>query len=325
MRIPYYSHQTIEQDDIDAVVAALRSEYLTQGPRVRDFEERLADYVGAKYAVAMCNGTAALHSACLVLGKERMTTTTLSFVATANAIVMAGGKPLLQDIGLSWNAFDSDLSVDFAGKPANRARLIEDACHALGAEIDGQKIGHRALMTCFSFHPVKVLTTEEGGAVTTDSEEYATKLRQIRDHGRINGECHFVGYNYRMGEMRAALGLSQLRQLPSFLDRRREIALRYCEAFGVPFVQGHAYHLFVILVDNRDEVKARLFEKGIQCQIHYKPIHLQPFYQQWYRMGDFPNAESYYERCLSLPIYPLLTDEQVRYVIESVQEVTDGH
>lgn len=329
MRIPYYSHQTIERDDAEAVLAALQSDYLTQGPRVREFEQMVAEYVGQKYAVAVNNGTSALLAACRAAGMlgRPVATTPLTFAATSNAIMLAGGRAVFQDIDETWNmtlplGAQRILPVDFAGRPCDmdgfrdanpEAVIIEDACHALGAIYKGRHVG--ADMTCYSFHPVKAITTGEGGMVTTDSEEYAQRLRQFRDHGRVNGWVEEPGLNLRMDELSAALGISQLRKLPRFLDRRREIALRYCEAFNVPFVEGHAYHLFVMLFPDRDKVRQRLQEKGITTQVHYTSLTRHPYYKG----QSCPKAEYFGDHCLSLPIYPTLTDAEVRYVIEAVK------
>lgn len=326
-----YGKQTIEVDDIQAVCDVLKSDYLTQGLRVREFEERFADYVDAKYAVAVCNGTAALHLAALVTPKRRIASMpTLTFVATANALKMAGIEPVFRDIGDDFNSEFVDVSVDFAGLPTWSNGVIEDACHALGAKhpiitdfesgkIEYELVGHRALLTCFSFHPVKAITTGEGGMVTTNNPDYYEHLKVLRDHGRVNGECQELGYNYRMDEMSAALGLSQLRKIDRFLERRKEIAYKYCRAFDMVFNENHAYHLFVILVDNRDQVKARLLDMGISTQVHYKPIHLLPAYNTGLSL---PKSEAYYKRCLSLPIYPTLKDSEVDHVINSVRQAT---
>jgi perosamine synthetase len=192
--------------------------------------------------------------------------------------------------------------------------IIEDACHALGATYKGRHVGASADMCCYSFHPVKAICTGEGGMVTTNDETYYERLKQFRDHGRVNGWVEEPGLNLRMDEMSAALGISQLRKLPRFLDRRREIALRYCEAFNVPFVEGHAYHLFVMLFEDRDAVKVRLLEKGVATQIHYPALTRHPYYKG----QSCPKAEHFGDHCLSLPIYPLLTDAEVKYVIAEV-------
>src|SRR5574343_226726 len=328
-----YGRQTIEADDIQAVSEVLTSDWLTQGPKVREFETQFSEYVGSRYSLAVNNGTSALLAACHAAGicyGEDVITTPLTFAATANAIDIQGGWPVFRDIDDTWNIgnFEAEVTVpvDFAGRPADmdtiKAKvIIEDACHALGAIYKGRHVGATADMTCYSFHPVKAITTGEGGMVTTNNETYYERLKQFRDHGRVNGLVEEPGLNLRMSDIQAALGVSQLKKLPRFLDRRREIALRYCEAFNVPFVEGHAYHLFVMLFEDRDAVKVRLLEKGINTQVHYPALTRHPYYKG----QSCPKAEYFGDHCLSLPIYPLLTDEQVRYVIQSVQEVTNGH
>jgi dTDP-4-amino-4,6-dideoxygalactose transaminase len=325
-----YGHQTIEQDDLDAVSEVLRSDYLTQGPKVREFEDRLAEYVGARFAVAVNNGTSALLAACNAAGisyGEDVVTTPMTFAATANAIEIQGGWVEFHDIDDTWNISNYQaevtIPVDFAGRPVdmdtiNAPVIIEDACHALGAVYKGRHVGATADMCCYSFHPVKAITTGEGGMVTTNNEVYYERLKTFRDHGRVNGMVEEPGLNLRMSDIQAALGISQLRKLPRFLDRRREIALRYCEAFNVPFVEGHAYHLFVMLFEDRDAERARLLEKGIQTQVHYQSLTRHPYYKG----QSCPKAEAFSDHCLSLPIYPLLTDAEVRYVIQCVQEVS---
>lgn len=326
MRIPYYSHQTIEEDDIEAVANAMRSTHLTQGPLVQEFERQFSACVGSRYSLAMNNGTSALLAACHAAGicyGEDVITTPLTFAATANAIDIQGGWPVFRDIDDTWNIgnFEAEVTVpvDFAGRPADmdtiKAKvIIEDACHALGAIYKGRHVGATADMTCYSFHPVKAITTGEGGMVTTNNETYYERLKQFRDHGRVNGLVEEPGLNLRMSDIQAALGVSQLKKLPRFLDRRREIALRYCEAFNVPFVEGHAYHLFVMLFEDRDAVKHRLLEKGVQTQVHYQSLTRHPYYKG----QSCPKAEYFGDHCLSLPIYPLLTDQEVKYVIAEV-------
>lgn len=330
-----YGRQTIEADDIQAVSEVLTSDWLTQGPKVREFESQFSEYVGSRYSLAVNNGTSALLAACKVAGVNRrtwckpwtwfprVTTTALTFAATSNAPAFIGARPKFKDIDGTWNIgnFEADIAVpvDFAGRPVDmdsiKARvIIEDACHALGAIYKGRHVGATADMTCYSFHPVKAITTCEGGMVTTNNETYYERLKQFRDHGRVNGLVVEPGLNLRMSDVDAALGISQLRKLSRFLDRRREIALRYCEAFNVPFVEGHAYHLFILLFEDRDQVKARLLEKGINTQVHYPALTRHPYYKG----QSCPKAEYFGDHCLSLPIYPLLTDEQVKYVIAEV-------
>ena len=370
-----YGHQWIDEADIAAVVEVLRSDWITQGPKVDEFEKKVAEYCGAKYAVAVSSGTAALHAACAVAGisnGDEAITTPITFVATANAVVYCGGKPVFADIredtlnidpaeirkNLSSNT-KAILPVDFAGHPADldeiraiaeekRLIVIEDACHALGAEYKGHKIGSLADMTIFSFHPVKHITTGEGGMILTNSEDFYEKLKIFRYHGIIRDnlgegswyyEINSPGHNFRITDFQCALGISQLKKLERFIERRREIAAKYNEAFAglkeiiIPTEEEDVravYHIYVIqlrletLKVGRREVFEALRAENIGVNVHYMPLHLHPFYQNafGYRKGDYPKAERYYERVITLPIFPKMSNEDVEDVIEAVRKVT---
>lgn len=373
-----YGRQWINEDDIEAVVATLKGDWLTQGPAVQRFEEALAEVCGAKHAVAVGTGTAALHLACLAgsigSGHEGITTP-ITFLASASCLTYVGAIPRFADIQPhTWNIDPADVArrvnertralipVHFAGLPcdlhalrelanAHELVLIEDACHALGATYGGRPIGGTGLadMTCLSFHPVKHVTSGEGGAILTDDSVLAQRLRRFRHHGivkepheleRNDGPWYYElfqpGVNGRLSDIHAALGASQLRRLSSFLQRRREIAAQYRQAFAkVPGVRlqadsaegGHAYHLFVIHLDparyNRRLVFERLRQRGILCQVHYVPVHRQPYFRELPGADpeSAPQADAYYAGALSLPMFPALTDEEVRRVIHTCADV----
>ena len=375
-----YGKQWIEQDDIDAVVEVLKSDFLTQGPSVSKFEEAICELTGAAYAVAVANGTAALHIAVRALEVEEEAegiTSPNTFVASANAMVYSGLKPAFADIDpetylvnpaeIEKNITDRTqllIPVHFAGRPCNMERIheiaqnnelyvIEDAAHAIGSEYgSGERVGSCAYsdMTVFSFHPVKTVTTGEGGVITTNDKKLYERLTLLRSHGitknadRLNRnpgpwyyEMQELGFNYRMTDMQAALGISQLKKLERFARRRREIVERYNDAFSeVEWItapaadEGRAcFHLYVVLIDfekigrSKKEVIESLREKGIGPQVHYIPVHSQPFYREHYgyKWGDYPHAEAYYEKALSLPLYPKMDDEDVEYVIGMVKRL----
>lgn len=368
-----YAKQWIDQADIDAVNRVLTSSRITQGPVIDQFEEAIAQYTGTHYAIAFCNGTAALHGAMHAAGlnsQDQFITSTLSFVASANCGLYKGAEPILRDIASETYCMNTEnlpaeakviIPIDFGGFPCpledllndrnkKKTVIIEDAAHALGAVRNHQIVGKQADMTMFSFHPVKHITTAEGGIIVTDSAEYAESLREFRSHGitrdrqkcqKYDGpwyyEMHDLGYNYRITDIQCALGLSQLKKLPGFLQRRRDIAARYDESFRdhplltippVPANGEHAYHLYPLLLDhrcNRREIFEELKKKGILCQIHYIPIHLQPYYQEnfHYQSGDFPSAEDYYKREISIPMYAGLSNDEIHYVIDSILTVLE--
>ena len=360
-----YGRQWINEDDIAEVVKVLRGDWLTMGPTVDAFEESLAEYAGVKHAVTFSSGTAALHGAMYAAGLgsgDFAATTALTFVATSNSVIYTGATPIFADIDDTFcmNPAEAELTIEshgghvkaiipvsFAGYPFEiepfrkladkySAVLIEDASHAFGGDRGNHKIGFDADMTTLSFHPVKHITTAEGGAVLTNNDEYARRLRMFRNHGTTRNASEFVdeapgpwhsemqelGYNYRLSEVHCALGLSQMKRLDEFVARRREIAEMYfSQLSGVegltlpPEKSGHAWHLFIARV--KDELHGEFFaylrDNDIRLQVHYRPVPLQPYYRKnyGYKAGDFPQAEKYYRQAVSLPIYPLMTDDDV--------------
>jgi perosamine synthetase len=351
-----YGHQLIDDDDIAAVVEALKSEWLTQGPRVAEFETHFADAVGASYAVAYSSGTAALHGACAASGLgdgDRVVTSPLSFAASANCARYVGADVDFVDIDPATLNLDLSLvpdcdalvAVHYAGLPLDLSGLksrprvvIEDAAHALGAMTPDGPVGNNAHsdLCCFSFHPVKSITTGEGGAVTTNDEALAERLRVFRHHGirpapERGGWAYDVeelGFNYRLTDLQAALGTSQLRKLPAFVDRRNALAARYRELLvdlptglppAAPNGWRHAYHLFPVQVAERRRVFDGMREAGVGVQVHYEPIYRLSAYA-----GDpsrFPNTEAVTARLLSLPMYPGLTDAQQDTVVEALAKL----
>ena len=387
-----YGKQNITQEDIDIVIKALQSDYLTQGPRIKEFENQFAKYVGSKYAVAVANGTAALHLCTLVLGVQegdKVITTPITFAASANCIRYCGGEVIFSDIdpltylldivkvrSLLENApkgyYKGIIPVDFAGRAIDLEAfrkladeynlwIIEDACHAPGGFfVDSRKNNQRcgnsnfAELAIFSFHPVKHIACGEGGMITTNDEKLYKKLLSLRTHGITKEPMNFtntivqadgmstdilypgwymemqeLGYNYRITDFQAALGLSQLKRANMGLDRRRQIAKMYNDAFSCEefilgqsgYVIGHAYHLYIIHVKNRLELYNYLKSKNIFAQVHYIPCHLMPYYRQFgWKDGDFKQAEEYYGSCLSIPMYPSISDDDVNFTIKTIKE-----
>lgn len=370
-----YGRQSIDQTDIDAVVAALQHDFLTQGPKVAEFENKFAEYVGAKYAVAVNNATAGLHIAALALGLEkgqRVITTPITFAASANCVRYCGGEVWFADIDRSSYVlslkstrelieskpkgfFAGIIPVDFAGLPVDMEAfrsladehdlwIIEDACHAPGGYFidskgEKQKCGstNYSDIGVFSFHPVKHIACGEGGMLTTNSIELYDKLSKLRTHGITKEnmsenhggwfyEMQSLGYNYRLTDIQCALGISQLAKNDKGVIRRNEIAARYREAFSgkvsfqsLPEGTYNAHHLFIIETDKRKELYDYLREHKIYAQIHYIPVHTLPYYQDiGYDKADLFNSEDYYSKCISLPMYPTLTDTEQDFVIDKV-------
>ncbi len=379
-----YGRQHITDEDIDAVVKALKSDFLTQGPEIATFEKAFAEYIGCKYAVAVSNGTAALHLCTMALDvnkSSRVITSPITFAASANCVRYCDGEVHFADIDPKTyllditkvrallekhpkEYFQGIIPVDFAGNAVNLEEfrklanefgcwIIEDACHAPGGYfIDSKGIKQHcgnsefADLAIFSFHPVKHIACGEGGMVTTNDEKLYNKLIKLRTHGITKDpnlmhkneggwyyEMQELGYNYRITDFQAALGTSQLKKASTGLERRREIAQTYFEAFknntkikgqsGV--IEGHAYHLYIIEVEKRKELYDFLRSKDIFCQVHYIPVHTLPYYESLgWEQGDFTNAENYYKGCLSLPMYPTLTKDEQTFVIESINTFLNG-
>jgi len=367
-----YGKQSIEQSDIDAVIETLQSDFLTTGPKVKEFEDAIAEYCGAKYCVAVSNGTAALHLASLVLlnKNDKVLTTPNSFLATSNAILYIDAKPIFVDIAVDGN-IDLDLCeqelqkdssikaiyvVSFSGNMVNQDKLhylktkynitiLEDNAHAIGAIYNGVKAGSCENSDCsiFSFHPVKHLTTAEGGAITTNSKKMYNKLLTLRAHGMVRTEdmkpweyeMQELGFNYRLTDIQCALGLSQIKKLDTFIKKRIQIAKKYDKYFKNSIVtplytyqRKSSYHLYVVRVDfttlNIDKVILfnKLRKKNIGIQLHYIPINKQPYYKNLgYGDEKTPVMDRYYEECFSLPIYPLLSDKEQQYVVTSLFEI----
>ena len=372
-----YGRQYLDDDDIQAVVNVLRGDYLTTGPAVESFEKDVADYVGSKYAVAFANGTAALHGACFAAGigqGDEVITSPLTFAASANCILYQGGTPVFADIRPQTYNIDplviqdlitektkAIIPVDFAGLPADLDAIktiaqkfdliiIEDAAHALGASYKGKKVGSISDMTMFSFHPVKHITTGEGGIVTTNDERYYHKLRQFRTHGiaREPGqlidnhgpwyyEMQFLGYNYRITDIQAALGISQLKKAKSFVQARRKYAQAYTQALGdiqeivCPGELPEAFsswHLYVIRLDlarlrvGRKKIFEALRKENIGVNVHYIPVYYHPYYRQLgYSEGLCPQAEKLYEEIITLPLFPSMHSQDIDDVIQAIKKV----
>jgi len=379
-KIPY-GRQNIDQDDIEAVVSALQSDYLTQGPKVKDFETKFAEYVDAKYAVAVNNATSGLHLSVLGLNLskgDRVITTPITFAASANCIRYAGAEVWFADIDRNTYLLDINsvkelieskpkgffkgiIPVDFAGLPVNmedfRALadvhnlwIIEDACHAPGGYfIDSKKDqnfcgnGRYADIGVFSFHPVKHIACGEGGMLTTNSKELYEKLLLLRTHGitrdnmqENHGGWYYemieLGFNYRLTDFQSAMGITQLAKNKKGVERRNEISSAYKKAFegkikfqDLPSETYNAHHLFIIEVEHRKKLYDFLHSKGILAQIHYVPVHTMPYYKNiGYTNAGLVHAEKYYSRCISLPMYPTLSNKEQDFVIEQVNHFVNG-
>ncbi|MBF8982967.1 UDP-4-amino-4,6-dideoxy-N-acetyl-beta-L-altrosamine transaminase [Lutibacter sp. B2] len=373
-----YGIQSIDDKDIEIVVDTLKSDYLTTGPKVREFEKRIAEYVGAKYAVAVSNGTAALHAACYAAGikeGDEVITTPITFAASANCILYQGATPVFADIDpKTYNIDIKDIErkitdktkaiipVDYTGQVVDMDKImdladkynltvIEDAAHAIGTEYKGNKVGSIAHMTEFSFHPVKHITTGEGGVITTNDENLYKKLSLFRTHGitRDNelllntdeGSWYYeqldLGYNYRITDIQCALGISQLQKLDGFITRRRKLVKKYNECLSkidgviIPYEEEYSnssWHLYVIQIElekfkgERKEIFEALKAENIGVNVHYIPVYYQPYYKRLgYKKGLCPNAEKLYERMITLPLFPKMSDEDLQDVVDAVDKV----
>jgi len=376
-----YGRQCVDDDDVAAVTETLRSAWLTTGPKVEQFEQALAACTGTAFAVAVSNGTAALHAAMYSLGigkGDEVIVPAITFAATANCVAFLGGRPVFADVNPDTLLLDpagvesrvtprtkAVIAVDYAGQSCDYnalgalagsrgLALADDACHAIGGSYRGRPVGSLAAVNTFSFHPVKHVTTGEGGAITTDDPDLAGRMRTFRNHGITTDhrqreskgswfyEMGDLGFNYRLTDIQCALGISQLPKLPAWVRRRQAIALRYDAAFArMPAVRplavrpevSHAYHLYVIRLEldrlriDRAAVFTALRAEGIGVNVHYIPVHLHPYYRRTFGTapGDCPVAEAAYERILSLPIFPAMTDEDAEDVIRAVGKVTEAY
>ena len=398
LNIPY-GKQHITDEDIEAVAKALKSDYLTQGPKIEEFESKFANYIGCKYAVAVANGTAALHLCALALNVkegQKVITTPITFAASANCIRYCGGEVIFSDINPQTYLLDINkvrhllesapkgtykgiIPVDFAGRAVNLEEfrnladeyalwIIEDSCHSPGGFfIDSQNQkqncgnGNYADLAIFSFHPVKHIACGEGGMITTNNKKLYKKLLKLRTHGITKTNDEFVndiawakgiegnsnddiypgwymemqelGFNYRLTDFQAALGISQLKRANQGIERRKEIAKKYFNSFSNQhwiksqsgYLDGHAYHLYIIEVEDRFKLYNFLRTKNIFAQIHYVPTHLMPYYKQFgWNVGDMPIAEVYYTGCISLPMYPTLSESDQDFVINKIKEFYNG-
>lgn len=362
MKIYNYGKQHLELDDYIAVLKTLTSAFLTCGPKVSEFEQAICDYTGAKYCVAVNSATSGLHIAMLAAGigaDDEIITSPITFVSSANCARFVGAKVQFADIiAQSANINPAEIKkhlttktkaiipVHFAGQSCDmvaineilpkdrKIYIIEDAAHAIGSEYNATKVGSCKYsdMAVFSFHPVKTITTCEGGAVTTNDENLYKKLIAYRAHGlhmttKWQYDMIELGFNYRMNDIQAALGITQLKKLDKFKKRRREIVEYYNQNLKLPHLieenfSNACFHLYVILVENREKFYCEAKKVGLNLQVHYIPVHTQPYYQQFgYKWGDYPNAEKYYERCISLPLYYDLKDKDLREIIKRIKDI----
>ena len=377
----FYGKQSVEEEDIKAVEEVLRSDFLTCGPKIGEMEQALADYTGAKYAVAVSNGTAALHCACIAAGVgsgDEVITTPITFAASANCALYCGARPVFADINPETYNIDpasirkhitektkAIVAVDFTGQAVEYEAIraicdeynlvfIEDAAHSLGTKYNGKQVGSLADMTTFSFHPVKTITGGEGGAILTNNPEYHKRLVLAHTHGITHeqdwmmdapheGTWYYeqitLGYNYRITDFQAALIISQMKKLDKFIARRKEIVQKYNEAFAdIPEIiiqkeipqSDTCRHLYIIRLDldklncTRREFFDAMSAENVQCQIHYVPVYWFPYYQQLgYKKGLCPKAEDVYKGIMSIPLYPLMTNQDVDDVIHAVSKVVE--
>lgn len=376
-----YGKQFLDEDDIQAVVDVLKSDWLTGGPKVKEFEETICQFVGTKEAVAVSSGTAALHATIFALDLkegDEVIVPALTFVATANCVIFQKAKPVIVDVDPASLLIDCNqieekigpktkaiIAMDYAGHPCDYGRLneiakrhnimlIADACHSLGGSYKEQSVGSLADLTTFSFHPVKHITTGEGGMIVTNNPEFAKRMRMFRNHG-INKDFKDrekssswvydmvdLGYNYRLSDFQCALGISQLKKLPNWINRRREIAQFYEESLAkTPEINPlevstdvqHAYHLYPVLLDlkklnaSQDQIFKALRAEGIGVNVHYIPLHFHSFYQKFLgvKEGDYPVAEAAYSRLISLPMYPAMTDRDATDVIIAIEKICNHY
>lgn len=373
-----YGRQQIDEDDIAAVVETLHSDWLTTGPKIGEFEQAFASFVGAEHAVAVSNGTAALHAAVYALNiqpGDEVIVTPMTFAASANAILYQGGTPVFADVRPDTLLIDPEqvaakitaktkavIAVDYAGQPCDydvlRAiteshgiKIVDDACHAIGGSYRGRSVGTLADLNTFSLHPVKHMTTGEGGVITTNDAEYARRMRVFRNHGittdhrqRAQSGGFFyemvdLGYNYRITDFQCALGITQLKKVPASVARRQEIARRYNEQFSaINYVHplhvcsdvSHSYHLYMVQFNterlgmSRADIFKALRAENIGVNVHYIPVHLHPYYQKRFgtKRGMLPIAEAAYERLITLPMFPGMTDADVDDVVFACQKLS---
>lgn len=379
----FYGRQWIDEDDIRAVADTLRSDYITCGPKVDELERELEAFTGARYAVAVSNGTAALHCACLAAGighDDEVITTPITFAASANCVLYCGARPVFADINPETYNIDPEsirnritdktkaiIAVDFTGQAVEcdeirricdeyKLTFIEDAAHSIATKYNGERVGNIADMTTFSFHPVKTITGGEGGAITTNNEKFYNNLMLAHTHGITHNESLMVnaphegpwyyeeitlGFNYRITDFQAALIISQMKKLDKFVTRRKEIVRKYNDIFkNIPEIitqkeipgSDSCRHLYIIQLNfdrlscSRKEFFDAMSAENVQCQIHYVPVYWFPFYQQLgYKKGLCPKAEATYERIMSIPLYPKMTDQDVEDVIHAVKKVVENY
>ena len=372
-----YGRQKIDKDDIQAVVEVLEGPYLTTGPKIAEFENRIAEYVGAKYAIAVANGTVALHMAAYAAGISRgdeVLVPSMTFAASANCVLYCGGTPVFVDVDPQTYTIDlADLEakitdktkaiipVDYTGQSVrideimeiakkHNLVVIEDGAHSLGSEYKGEKVGTRAHMTMFSFHPVKPITTAEGGVIVTNCEEYYITMKKFRSHGitreeeqllKSDGPWYYeqqlLGFNYRLTDVQGALGISQMNKLDSYIGRRREIVRCYNEQLAeveevrTPYEMPESnsgWHIYVIRLNlsllkaGRKEIFEAFLAENIGVNVHYIPVHYHPYYQEaGYQKGITPEAEQMYEEIITLPLHPGMNDGDVADVVQAVKKI----